>query len=161
MKFLCDEMLGGLARWLRAAGYDADMAVPGEADRGMVRRARAQSRRLITRDRALLQIKHARDIAILLHAQNLDGWAEELGKRHGLNWLLAPLSRCLVCNVNLVEADTEALSRMPEDSRALGGPFRMCPSCKRGYWPGSHVKRMKARLQGFAALAGQNPVEPP
>ena len=28
MKFLCDEMLKGLGRWLRVAGYDTVMPLP-------------------------------------------------------------------------------------------------------------------------------------
>ena len=37
-EILCDAMLGGLARWLRAAGYDAGFAY-GIEDRALVRRA--------------------------------------------------------------------------------------------------------------------------
>lgn len=154
MRFLCDEMLAGLARWLRAAGYDADMAPPGAPDRALVECAQAQGRTLLTRDRALLQIKGTADFTHLLQTQNLDGWARELRDDLKLDWMARPFSRCLVCNVELIEADAQALARMPEDSHAGPGPFLECPTCHRGYWPGSHVKRMMRRLQCFA---GQEP----
>lgn len=153
MKFLCDEMLGGLARWLRAAGYDATMAEPGAPDRDLVAHARAQGRTLLTRDRALLDIKGAAAVTHLLSAERLDGWAAELRRDLGLDWLARPFTRCLVCNVELSDADAEDLARMPADSRTGPGPFLSCPRCKRGYWPGSHVKRMRARLAAFAGLA--------
>lgn len=158
MRFLCDEMLAGLARWLRAAGYDADMVTPGEADRAIVERARAERRTLLTRDRAIVQIKDAAALTLVLQSEGLDNWARELRERLQLDWLNAPLSRCLLCNVQLVDADAEALARMPEDSRGGQGPFHACPTCRRGYWPGSHVKRMTKRLERFA---GQDESETP
>ena len=40
-KFLCDEMLWGLGRWLRAAGYDTATAARGLAGGELLRRAGA------------------------------------------------------------------------------------------------------------------------
>jgi hypothetical protein len=58
----------------------------------------------------------------------------------------APLTRCLVDNWQL-EAATPRLARLvPENSRAAGGPLRICLECKRLYWPGGHVRRMQQRL---------------
>jgi hypothetical protein len=42
MRFLCDAGLGGLARWLRAAGYEVEWE-PGIADDNLLRRARRWS----------------------------------------------------------------------------------------------------------------------
>ena len=159
MKFLCDEMLAGLARWLRAAGYDAELGAAGETDRALLQRAQVQDRILLTRDRAILLMKDAPRSTIVLHGETLDDWARELTKVCGLHWLHRPMSRCLVCNADPVEADEQALARMPEDSRALPGPFMSCPACKRGYWPGSHVKRMMAKLEYFASNCGHAPLD--
>jgi len=35
---------------------------------------------------------------------------------------------------------------VPENSRAAGGPLRVCPECARLYWRGGHVRRMQQRL---------------
>ena len=40
MRLLCDEMLRGLGRWLRAAGHDVVIA-SGEPDRALLDRAAA------------------------------------------------------------------------------------------------------------------------
>ena len=46
---MCDAMLGGLARWLRAAGYDAEYEY-GIDDAKLVRRAEAEGRILLSSD---------------------------------------------------------------------------------------------------------------
>ena len=51
-RFHCDEMLFRLARWLRAAGYDATLAEPGEPDAAVLARAVDEERWLVTRDHA-------------------------------------------------------------------------------------------------------------
>jgi len=161
MKFLCDEMLAGLARWLRAAGYDAEMGTPSETDRTLLQRAQDQGRILLTRDRAILQMKEAAQTTVVLRGERLGDWTLELRQDHNVNWLNNPLSRCLVCNVELIDADAEALARIPEDSRTLPGPFKTCPRCHRGYWPGSHAKRMIARLKQFASNPGHSTAKRP
>ena len=35
MRLLCDEMLARLGRWLRAAGYDTEIATGGASDRAL------------------------------------------------------------------------------------------------------------------------------
>ena len=52
MKFLCDAMLGGLAKWLRAAGYDAYYAREGTdvSDRTLTAKALEEGRVLLTSD---------------------------------------------------------------------------------------------------------------
>src|SRR5581483_1130818 len=58
--FACDAMLGGLARWLRAAGYDASWH-PGIADRDLIDLARREGRFLLTSDTGILQTRVGRD----------------------------------------------------------------------------------------------------
>ena len=52
MKFLCDAMLGRLARWLRITGYDTELATT-EADTDLVERADREGRILLTRDKSV------------------------------------------------------------------------------------------------------------
>jgi Mut7-C RNAse domain len=47
-RFLCDEMLVGLGRWLRIAGYDTAIAERRRRDRDLVEQAIAErSRRIV------------------------------------------------------------------------------------------------------------------
>ena len=149
MKLFCDEMLAGLARWLRAAGHDTALGAPGARDRDLLAQAVAEGRIFLSRDRSVTQIKTAADVWIL-PAGGLDAEAAALRAR-GLDWRLAPFTRCQVDNTPLQPAGPEDLLRMPEESRLLPGPHRTCPACSRVYWPGSHVRRMQAQLDRWAA----------
>jgi len=154
MRFLCDEMLHGLARWLRAAGYDAAGAHRGADDRSLIARTAAEGRLLLTRDRAIAHHRAARGRAVILDHDTLDALAREVRERLGVNWLHAPFTRCLICNVPLEPARPADLARLPGDTAARHGPLRRCPSCKRVYWPGSHIRRMRARLERWQTLSG-------
>ena len=142
-------MLAGLARWLRAAGHDTALAKPGERDRALVERAEREGRVFLTRDRAVPQIRSGAEVWVL-PAAGIDAEARAL-KDRGVDWLLAPFTRCQVDNTGLEPASAEDLLRMPEESRVLPGPHRACPVCRRVYWPGSHVRRMQARLDAWAS----------
>ena len=58
--FACDAMLGGLARWLRAAGYDASWH-PGIDDNDLVRLSQAEQRVLLSSDSGIFRIGIVRD----------------------------------------------------------------------------------------------------
>lgn len=155
MRLAADEMLRGLGRWLRAAGHDTSIAEPGEGDSRLLARSRAERRVLLTRDRALAE--RAGSDGLWLRGAGLDEVARELRDRLGLEWCLAPFTRCLVDNAELDEAGPDAPGAIPPQARLLGGPLRRCPACGRLYWPGSHVRRMRARLDAWAApAAGQD-----
>jgi len=149
MRFLCDEMLASLARLLRAAGYDADLATGGQRDEAILARAKAEARVLLTRDRRLASAGGPG--AVLLAEATAEAQARALSRALPIDWTLAPFTRCVVDNAPLRSATPEEVARMPQESQSRGGPFRACPVCGRLYWPGSHVKRMAARLQALSA----------
>jgi hypothetical protein len=150
LRFLCDEMLVGLGRWLRIAGYDTAIAERGRRDRDLVEQAHEERRILLTRDRRLVEIRNATDRTILLEGNDIDGCAEELVRRLALNWTLDPLTRCTLCNTRLELANRRLLDTLPPRIRALGSTVHVCPQCGRLYWEGSHVRRMRRRLARFA-----------
>jgi uncharacterized protein with PIN domain len=146
---LCDEMLGSLARWLRAAGHDTALAEAGARDGTLIQRAVDEERVLVSRDRRLVQEARRRTAALHLTGDDLDEHARRLRDELGVDWTLAPFTRCMVDNQALRPASEAEMGNIPEMSRGLPGPFRACPACGRVFWPGSHVKRMLARLQAW------------
>jgi uncharacterized protein with PIN domain len=146
LRFLCDEMLRGLGRWLRAAGYDTIIAEGGLPDRALARRCAREGRILLTKDRQLAIIANATASVLLVPGDGIDAAARALHAALGINWQHAPFTRCLVDNQLLAAAPREAAALVPEQSRAAGGPLRQCPECGRLYWPGGHVRRMQQRL---------------
>ncbi|GMR17846.1 MAG: Mut7-C RNAse domain-containing protein [Gammaproteobacteria bacterium] len=145
--FLCDEMLKGLGHWLRAAGYDTNIAPDGANDRELIRSAIDEHRCLITRDKKLLEHRHASEVVLLLQGNTLDECAQELTQRLRLNWLYHPFSRCLLCNTPLITADPALWVRVPAESRAHNDVLYICKPCNKLYWTGGHVRRMRARLE--------------
>jgi len=148
-RLLCDEMLAALARWLRASGHDTALAPPGASDGRLLAQCRSEDRVLITRDQALARSAPPVRV-VLLASDDLDQQAAALTGALGLDWDLAPFTRCMTDNTPLNPATPEEIARMPETSRRLPGPFRACPCCGRLYWPGSHVRRMAERLRAWA-----------
>ncbi len=148
-RFLCDAMLHRLGRFLRAAGYDTALAGRGQPDGDLLARAHSESRVFVTRDRRLKPPAGATMEIVCLFAKSLDDSALELRARLGIDWLHAPFTRCLVDNALLRKAVADELDRLPPKARALGGPVTACPACSRIYWPGSHVRRMTARLDAW------------
>lgn len=149
--FLCDEMLLGLGRWLRAAGYDAALSEPGADDRCLIEQAIVQHRLLATRDRHMRSMRGADGIVILLRGNDLDTCAGELAARPAVDWLYDPFSRCLQCNRRLEPGN----SGYPVAAWVAmqHAPTWHCPGCRKAFWHGSHVERMLSRLQAWSRAA--------
>jgi hypothetical protein len=146
-------MLGTLARWLRALGYDT--LYFGQAqDRALRRVAIQEDRVLVTRDRRLALL--ARPRACLIAAEEPDEQLAELLANLGLTadeerWL----SRCLDCNTVLTPRNKdEVRGRVPEHVLATHVAFSDCPGCGKVYWPGSHADRMLERLSRLRGRRG-------
>lgn len=154
MRFLCDEMLVRLARLLRAAGYDTYLAAGGEPDADLLRIARREGRILLTRDKRLAALAEE---SVLIRGWGVDAEAHHLSRELVLDWAFAPFTRCMMDNARLRDATDEEVARLPDKAQALPGPFRVCSACGRRYWPGSHVRRMEARLRGLARDAAMPP----
>ena len=147
-RFLCDEMLGRLARYLRAAGYDTTLAAGGAPDRDLLAAARREHRTFVTCDRQVAQHKVAEGLALILPRGTIDELARALSARAPLDWLHRPFSRCLVDNVPLRAGIGDGGRPVPPDVAAAD--VRSCPECGRVYWAGSHHRRMRSRLAAWS-----------
>ena len=149
-RFVVDTMLGRLARWLRAMGYDT--VYLGQADdRRLLQLARAEDRVLVTRDRMLARLAEPR--SCLIHAELVDDQVLEAVERLALSPIDGDwLSRCLECNARLEPERRESLQDLvPEHVFATHTDFMRCPGCGKIYWAGSHVDRMLERLARLLA----------
>jgi uncharacterized protein with PIN domain len=156
-RFLCDEMLHGLGRWLRAAGYDTVIASGGLSDRSVAARCADEHRILLTKDRHLAATVTGAAPVVLLSGGGIDEAARALRSALDIDWQYAPFTRCIVDNKPLEAAPPHSATQVPERSRAAGGPLRACPECGRLYWPGSHVRRMQQRLAAWQEEARPSP----
>lgn len=151
VNWLCDAMLGRLARLLRAAGEDVAMVDPGADDRAVVARGRREGRRLLTRDRRLAETGGAD--ALWIAAQAPMEQAEALARLAPVDWRGRRFTRCTVDNALLRDATPAEIAGLPGAASTGAGPFRACPACGRLYWPGSHVRQLAERLDRLADVA--------
>jgi uncharacterized protein with PIN domain len=144
-RFWADAMLGGLARHLRALGYDAAWESPID-DAELVRRAVAEGRILLTRDVGIGE-EWWMDGLVLLASDDPLEQLREVGARFGLDDAAA-FSRCTHCNAPLEPVTAEdAGDAVPPAVRAENRPLAKCPGCGRVYWEGSHTRRMRETLE--------------
>ena len=145
-RFVCDEMLRGLGEWLRVAGYDTHMPEEGTEDRDVLAMAAADNRWLVTRDRELVLHRNGPQHVLLLISDGQLDNIKELTFKLNLDWLHAPFSRCKRCNTPFHKGPLPGSSAPPEIGQQ--GVLH-CPQCRKTYWKGSHVKRMRERLEEF------------
>src|SRR5438067_481118 len=144
-RFIADAHLGGLARFLRMAGFDT-LYDNRCSDGDILSLAQSQGRIILTRDRALLM---CRDVThgCYVHALEPRAQFRELAERLQLASSVRPFTLCLHCNLPLAAIDAaEASNRVPPAIAGSYDRFRVCPGCQRIYWEGSHWKRMRAFL---------------
>jgi uncharacterized protein with PIN domain len=160
-RFLCDAMLGSLARWLRFFSFDSVYLEPGPEDRVLAERARAEGRWLLTRDRELAS---AGPRTMLVRADDLEDQLIEVFGRLGLRPdATLENARCGECNGELIDVLREEVSDVvPPHVLATSSRFRRCTGCRRVYWPGSHgdkilacMKRVTERLNQLISESNQ------
>jgi uncharacterized protein with PIN domain/uncharacterized protein YbbK (DUF523 family) len=150
-RFLCDVMLGRLARWLRSLGHNAAYDHTAD-DPELLRRAARERRTLVTRDTRLAATPRGPRV-VLLHANDTAGQLRELVDALGSPRHPGLLTRCIVCNTRLRNATSDQVEeRVPEYVRSTQRDFRACPGCGRVYWPGTHRRGILAALE--SALPG-------
>ena len=136
MKFLCDQMLGTLAIWLRIIGYDTAYVEKGP-DNEIIIQAKQENRILLTRDKA---ITRSYEPALLIDSTDLYDQIQQVVHKLGLTIDdTRVLSRCTLCNVSIEPIEKSTLKdSVPIHAYESHQHFSRCPSCGRIYWKGSH-----------------------
>jgi uncharacterized protein with PIN domain len=146
-RFLCDACLGGLARWLRAAGYEAGTAEATD-DGAMVEEARSEGRVLLTSDSEVMDRRLIRDgTVVALWMPTGLSLREQLGivlRDLGLG-LRAP--RCMACGGELRAVEKDAVQpRIPPRTARWKDEYFVCGACDQLFWQGTHWQRISSAL---------------
>ncbi len=140
-RFVLDGHLGRLARYLRLVGFDTSYS-NAWSDHELVSISTGQHRILLTRDVGLLKhgaVTHGYYVRATDPPRQL---TEILGRFH-LADCLVPFTRCMQCNGLLQPADKREIAhRLPPRTRDHFDEYRICASCERIYWKGSHHRRL-------------------
>jgi uncharacterized protein with PIN domain len=148
-KFLCDDNLGKLARYLRTVGCDTFFEKTLD-DARLLSTMLKENRLVLTRDRKLVKrLPQGRFLLI-----ETDSPEEQL-KSVLKNFDIKPdreafFSRCLECNEPCVEISRDEIEEkvFPYILKKHES-FTKCPACGRIFWPGSHYKDMVRKLDSI------------
>ena len=156
LKFIVDQNVGKMAKWLRMAGFDAGL-FPGADDAAMIAAALAGNRILLTRDRRIMKrgmIAGGRIRAILIESDRFKEQVQQLIETLKLDRdCFRPFSICLVCNRRLEEKDKEAIKdRLPPYVYLTRDRFAECPACGRLYWQGTHWQAMNREIDAIPGV---------
>jgi len=141
-KFAADRMLARLARWLRLLGADViwDAQSDGAA---MLRRARAEHRPLLTRDKRL---RTAPDV-LYLESDDFRAQLRAVLARYPFDVARHAFTRCSRCNQELRRVAREAVGdRVPPYVYATQTSFALCDRCGRIYWEATHPQRARGEI---------------
>ena len=149
--FLCDSMLGGLARWLRAFGHYAYW-VRGIDDSELVRFAVRKGLFLLTSDTGIMRrgvVRSGRLPALYVPAGQTKKaqfvfavQSLKLKKREPL---------CMACAGELVRVDKEMnRSDIPPKTYLWLDEFYRCANCNKLFWKGTHWHRVDKALDTAA-----------
>ena len=148
-RLIADAMLGALARWLRILDVDVTYD-PSLDDPELVERAVAEGRTILTRDRRLVERRLARNHLLIRSDQVAEQVRQVLADLQIEPDPEQILRRCLRCNTPLETIPAEqARARVPPWVARTQEEFRGCPGCGRIYWRGTHVDRMRKRLEAM------------
>jgi len=153
-RWLVDEMLGRLARYLRFVGCDTAY-VRGKSDDEILDLARREGRILLTRDR---ELSRRSPEALLIESPVL----AEQWRAVRSSWPSVPtelsFARCTLCNGPL---DKRRASEVPElgenvppSVRRGVGELYACRDCGHLYWDGSHTASIRERIAAWERGVG-------
>ena len=152
MKFLVDQMLGTLAKWLRLFGFETYFAKQEVEDDLLLLIAENEKRILITRDKALYYRAIKKEIPVIFTSstnladqliQVFSTYPNALDENTILN-------RCSVCNTILTEVKKHRVENVvPLRVFQNHNQFWQCPTCNRIYWKGSHYKKILQTINEF------------
>jgi uncharacterized protein with PIN domain len=148
MRFICDDNLGKLAKWLRTLGYDTLFFDPIE-DGELVARALKDDRVVLSRDTQLSRFKFKLGENLLLiqsdkPMEQLRQVLEQFKLKPDKDLLF---SRCSVCNELLEKVEKEKIKdRLYPYVYKTQDHFVHCLKCDRIYWSATHVKNMAKKL---------------
>jgi uncharacterized protein with PIN domain len=150
MKFLCDQMLGTLAKWLRIYGFDTFYVSRDMDDSELLEISNKENRILITRDKNLVIAARRENLKpIEINSTVLD---EQISIVLGDIKLdkTKILSRCIICNAKVADIKKQNVEdKVPEKVFKNKEKFWLCKNCNKIYWKGSHYEKMFEKIDNL------------
>lgn len=148
-RFICDDHLGKLARYLRIGGFDTyfDRVI---TDNRLLQVSLDEKRWLLTRNRRMVERTLVRDVYLV----TADRWPEQLRgvlSYFDLSFRAEQMfTRCLEDNtVTEPVAKETIIARVFPFTYDHHDNYRLCPTCGRVYWSGTHIEAIERRLERY------------
>lgn len=155
LRFLVDSTALKLARCLRLLGLDVE-TVDHMDCREIARRATAEHRILLTRNRELLQLKQL-SCGRLLRSEDYQAQLQEVTTCFPSSRQTRLFSRCMQCNGVLQRVDKASILHLLEPlTIQYYDEFRQCPKCAKVYWKGSHYEKMVKFVETLFPRSNKN-----
>ncbi len=159
VKFVVDNNVGKLARWLRLIGYDT-LLFQKKNDSQMIKTALNEDRVILTKDSQFIRrrlVTSGRLKAIHIKQDDPKIQVQEVVQALNLNYHFKPFSLCLECNQELIAREKEEVEkRVPAHVFKTQTQYTECLTCHRIYWRGTHWQAMVKKLQELQKRAGEN-----
>jgi len=159
VKFIADNNVGKLARWLRLIGYDT-LLFRQKDDNQMIRIALSENRMVLTKDSQFMKrrlVTNGKLKTIHIKQDNPKLQLQEVVKALNLNYHFKPFSLCLECNRALIARDKKEVENLvPAHVFETQTQYTECPACHRIYWPGTHWQAMGKKLRDLQEGSGEN-----
>jgi uncharacterized protein with PIN domain len=158
VKFIADNNIGKLARWLRMIGYDT-LLFKQKDDVQMIKTALSEDRVILTKDTQFMKrrlVTNGKLKTILIKQDDPKLQVQEAVKTLNLNYHFKPFSLCLECNQALIARDKEEVQGLvPTHVFETQTQYTECPACHRIYWQGTHWQAMVKKLQDLQGGGGE------
>jgi len=159
IKFIVDNNVGKLVKWLRIMGYDT-LFFGGSSDSGMIAIALNEDRVILTRDTQIMKrrvVTSGQLKAILITSDEPELQMRQVIDTLNLNCQFRPFTLCLECNQPLVERSKEQVKDLvPPYVFQTQSQYVECPACHRIYWRGTHWQAMTKKLKKFMNKIANN-----
>jgi len=152
LKFIVDNNVGKLAKWLRIMGYDT-LFFNGSDDSRMIATALAEGRVILTRDTQIVRrrvVTNGQLKVILLKSDEPEQQMHQVIDTLNLDCQFRPFTICLECNQPLLDRSKQQVKDLvPPYVFQTQSQYMECPACHRIYWRGTHWQAMTKKLKKF------------
>ena len=150
LKFIVDNNVGKLAKWLRMMGYDT-LFFNGSDDSRMIATALAEGRVILTRDTQIVRrrvVTSGQLKVILIKSDEPEQQVRQVVETLNLDFQFRPFSLCLECNQPLEERSKQQVKDLvPPYVFRTQSQYMECPACHRIYWRGTHWQAMTKKME--------------
>ncbi|UCH64681.1 MAG: Mut7-C ubiquitin/RNAse domain-containing protein [Ignavibacterium sp.] len=150
-RFVVDEHLGKLAKYLRMFGFNTYYKNHYDSDE-LVEISLNDKRAILTKNKNVLkrsEVTHA----YFVRSFDVENQVREIIKRFDLQKEINEFSRCMECNGLLQPVKKETIiNQIPPKVANWLDTFFKCSKCNKIYWQGTHHQKMNSFIQSIKKI---------